>query len=33
LQDACFLFVAAPEKALSPADLQNVQIAVMDVER
>jgi hypothetical protein len=30
MQDACFLFVAAPEEA--PFDLQNIQIVVMDME-
>jgi hypothetical protein len=32
MQDACFLFVAAPEETCLPTDLQNIQIIVMDME-
>lgn len=32
MQDACFLFVAAPEEAPLPTDLQNIHIIVLDME-
>lgn len=32
MQDACFLFVAAPEEAPLPTNLQNIQIVVLDME-